>query len=220
MSRFKALISCRLSRAVYLFGAVVVGLHLKRSLCEPTGLPGPSGKFRLIQSTHNSSNHIRQSELETVLMVNRRMFDDMIVTTERRFSALFRFASPSKVNIIANGDIMFDESIHKSMSIDKRSMYALSRHEMGGQIGGADSQDVWIFRGKINDALRKSNISFSLGHPGCDNRIAWEAKQAGYTVSNPSLSIKVWHYHCSLVRTYTQADTVPPPYHLINPSSL
>lgn len=213
------------SLPVYVLATVIlVGvLHLLSSTQVTSPPTGASYEFRLIQSTHNSSNHIRQAELTTVLSVNRLLFNDLVVTTERRFDALLSLLAPNKVNIIANGDIMFDASIYKSKVIDENTMFALSRYEMHGQIvdrGGADSQDVWIFRGQATGALKSRNLSFSLGYQGCDNRFAWEAQQAGYNVTNPSLSIKVWHYHCSSVRTYTPAERVPGPYHLIVPSSL
>lgn len=210
--------------SVCITGSVLlVLLHLQRSPSTTATrlLTDVSSEFRLIQSTHNSSNRLRQVELETVLMVNRRLFKDTVVTAERRFGALLPLFAPNKINILANGDIMFDASIYDSRLIGEKTMFALSRHDMQGHIDrGADSQDVWIFRGQVNDALLNKNLSFSLGYLGCDNRFAWEAKQAGYTVVNPSLSMKVWHYHCSSVRTYTPAERVPPPYHLINPSSL
>jgi hypothetical protein len=76
------------------------------------------------------------------------------------------------------------------------------------------SQDAWIFRGwekpdkfdlvdaKNLDTSRPEKIPFSLGIPGCDNKIVAVLKQIGYGVTNPSVSIKAIHVHQRDHRTY------------------
>lgn len=55
----------------------------------------------------------------------------------------------------------------------------------------------------------------------CDNRIAHELEQMGYTIKNPSKTIQTVHVHLSNVRNYLQDDKpkeiIPPPYKLISP---
>ena len=75
---------------------------------------------------------------------------------------------------------------------------------------GNGSQDSWIFRGKVTIP---KYCDFFLGIPGCDNRIAWELKEVGYLMSNPTLSIRNFHIHESDFRTYSEATVkIPRPY--------
>jgi len=95
------------------------------------------------------------------------------------------------INILANTDIYFDDSLKfcEDMSSDK--CYALSRYENGELFNRPDSQDVWIFNGKPSDI----NCEFLIGVPGCDNRIAYEINKANYKITNPSKLIKTHHLH-------------------------
>ena len=121
---------------------------------------------------------------------------------------------------VANTDIYFDESIQLLDSlVEGMRCAALSRWEPGE--GGryqvrerGDSQDTWVFRGPIRESLRGD---FPVGVRFCDNKIAWEIKEAGYEVSNPSLSIRSYHLHQSSLRSY---DSTQPPEHGIRPPYL
>ena len=129
------------------------------------------------------------------------------------------------ISIIANTDIYFDDyniGLIKS-SIKKDECYALSRWDVqtkGDSIhyNHRDSQDAWIFKGEI----RGVHGDFFIGKPGCDNRIAHEISEAGYTVINPSKTIKSFHLHISGIRNYkrVEAEVIPPPYKLVSPTYL
>jgi hypothetical protein len=123
------------------------------------------------------------------------------------FNAINAVTKPDDINIISNADIIFDETIALTSQLKANECWALSRWEMRIdytkhpeqiQVYG-DSQDCWIFRGKIKP-LSKSD--FPLGKLGCDNRIAYEIQKAGYKISNPSKSVHTWHLHNSNVRGY------------------
>lgn len=113
-----------------------------------------------------------------------------------------KFSSEKSINIISNADIIFDETLSHLDKLKENDCWALSRWEMPllkqEQIYG-DSQDCWIFRGKIKE-LDKAD--FPMGKMGCDNRIAYEIKKAGYNISNPSLTVNTWHVHNTNVRGY------------------
>ena len=141
------------------------------------------------------------------------------------FQAINATVDPEDISIIANLDIFFDETIEQAKRIKENECFALSRweilpngkkNEKQVQVLG-DSQDVWIFKGKVRK-LKKSD--FYLGMLGCDNRIAHELKGAGYNVLNPSKTIKAWHLHNSNIRNYNEHDIIPPPYHRIKPHLL
>jgi glycosyltransferase involved in cell wall biosynthesis len=109
------------------------------------------------------------------------------------------------VNVVANSDIYFDATIRLATQMNADEFYALTRHTIqpdGACVfyGKSNSQDAWILRGK--PARRLFTCLFSPGLPRCDARLAYEAKRAGYVVSNPSLHIKIYHEHHSGVRHY------------------
>jgi len=130
------------------------------------------------------------------------------------------------VNIIANSDIFFDETLEYANRIKEKQCYALTRWEFDGKESrffedvhgtarahcpGHYSQDVWIFRNGCimedceNVIAQRTNrrvydtIKFTIGIPGCDNVIAAKLKTK-YDVSNPSLTIKAHHYHLNQKR--------------------
>ena len=125
-----------------------------------------------------------------------------------RYSDFFEYANGLGAGhkiVVANADIWFDETLSRvrTQRLEKR-LLCLSRWDV--QANGrtlfyycVDSQDAWIFVTPIPHFP----CDFSLGTPGCDNRIAWEAEHAGLEVSNPSLSIRANHLHLSAVRHYS-----------------
>ena len=120
---------------------------------------------------------------------------------------------PGRRVIIANADIYFDQTLAR-----------LDGHDLAGQLlclsrwdvqpdGSARffehpaSQDAWVFQ----TPLREFRCGFHLGLPGCDNRLAWEAAQAGLVVSNPSRSLRACHLHLSGVRRYSERQRLAGP---------
>ncbi len=117
-------------------------------------------------------------------------------------------------SIITNSDIYFDETIDRLTGFNMHNMcFALSRWHFHNPSkielhNEKFSQDVWIFQGKIKPI---GYAHFVMGHPGCDNRIAWELETAGYNMFNPAFDIKCIHYHMSESRNYPSGK-VPKPY--------
>ena len=111
-------------------------------------------------------------------------------------------SEPDDVNIVANSDIRFDETLRHVNKIATDEFYALGRWDVtaGGPVlfDVPYAQDAWVFRGPP----RQFHCDFPMGYPGCDNRLAWEAQQAGYRVLNPARTIRAIHVHGSQVRNY------------------
>lgn len=146
------------------------------------------------------------------------------------------FSTDENINIISNLDIIIPESSlnsnsNKSISDylkDKKCCLALSRWDINYPINysensvlfdRADSQDTWVFIGGVNEIL---SADFTLGLAGCDNSIAYLLENNGYTVLNPSKTIKTYHYHLTDIRNYADIAgnpifRLPPPYKLITP---
>lgn len=182
----------------------------------------------------------RSDELVSCIEKNGQLFDNIFVLVEsgyvptktnniiefpvssrptfrNYFEVINRVSGNDDINIIANSDIYFE-----SLDFDVRhhQCFALTRYECatGAFLNRRDSQDSWIFRGLIRN-VDLMYCSFSLGRPGCDNRIAWELRNAGYEVTNPSLTIKTYHLH-SYPKIHVGSPMVHAPYALLEPATL
>lgn len=121
------------------------------------------------------------------------------------------------INIIANSDIYFDETLKEAEKIKDNECYAICRQGMPQNYWGG-SQDVWVFRGKTRDI----DGSFPIGMPGSDNRLAHMIFKAGYDIKNPMHSIKCWHKHEGDSHYAGRADElrVEKPYRIVIPCEL
>jgi hypothetical protein len=120
---------------------------------------------------------------------------------------------PGRRVIIANADIFFDETLGRLDGYDlSGKLLCLSRWDVWPD-GSAHffehpaSQDAWVFQTPVRDFF----CDFNLGLPGCDNRLAWEAAQAGLVLSNPSRSLRARHLHLSGVRRYSERQRLAGP---------
>lgn len=138
------------------------------------------------------------------------------------FSLVDTYAQ-TEVRAIANSDIFFPvSSMHHYEQLKEGQIWALSRwdelpHKERKHYNHLDSQDTWVWRGDINLSVP---ADFTLGLPGCDNRIAKVLLDSGYEVLNPSLTVQTVHVHNTGHRTYDRSQTVQPPYHLVKPTRL
>ena len=160
-----------------------------------------------------------------------------VINIERRptFRDFFDFIEAEEfsdsINVVANTDIFFlnMQEIDRNLPRLQRgkTCFALSRHEFhlnrpSHLFDQPDTQDTWVFNG--NERLPNvENVNFTMGVAGCDNRLAYELKQAGFEVLNPSRTIKTFHFHDTALRTNADATgqqivRVPPPYHLLHPT--
>ena len=125
------------------------------------------------------------------------------------YRELFSFANRHLAGrrvAISNADIFFDESLEALANCDLcGQLLCLSRWDVQPD-GSARlfehpcSQDAWVFDAPI----REFPCDFHLGVPGCDNRLAAEAQQAGLKISNPARSVRACHLHLSGVRRYSE----------------
>lgn len=176
--------------------------------------------IRLFINKYTDKNPARNKELEKCFAFNQDLFgpENVIIFNSRLpFSDFFAMinlcVNENEISIIANSDIYF-QSLLWLETIKANEVFALSRWEGNTLYDHEDSQDAWIFRGKIKPV---PDCNFGLGIPGCDNAIADRLQRAGYTVLNPSKSIKAIHLHSSNIRNYDRRITVPKPYLLIKP---
>ena len=190
----------------------------------------PQTKIRLFFNYYEDKNPERQKEIDYCLQKNidNNLLDIIILESEKTptynfyFEKINQLTRPDDINIIANSDIFFDSSIGLVSQMQPKEAYVLSRWDWYGEGSIAkhraikNSQDVWIIKGKAENI----DGSFCLGVPFCDNRIAFELSRAGYKVSNPSRSIKTYHFHNSGVRKYRDDERVNGQYLFVEPTSL
>jgi hypothetical protein len=150
---------------------------------------------------------VRPKEFDYCLKKNLMVFDRVInlkgrPTFQEFFANAGRFAED--VNVVANLDIYFDQSIELARWITEDQVYCLTRYEDDGAGNiqtfaqkhyghpGEWSQDAWIFTG-VN--VQKIEANFHLGDRGCDNHLAYLFNEAGLIVQNPSEDIRAIHTH-------------------------
>ena len=173
-----------------------------------------------VLSESKNNDYLSKRNVFTIHILNRPKFNDF-------FNVINNISGDKDINIIANTDIYFDDSL---ILLDKikltDSCFSLTRWDVWKDGRArlteiADSQDCWIFQGKIKDV----SGNFLLGAPGCDNRLAHEITEAGYFISNPSISIKTYHLHISSFRPnssnwFSDDVYIGPPHKYIIPDTL
>jgi len=183
-------------------------------------------QINLFVQVYDCGDIERQYELDTCLENNKALningvpYFNIIEIKERlTFKEIFKLTEqyPDRINIIANSDIFFNETILKVRWLQGKECLALSRWDVNGNTATLfdrkDSQDVWVFNGAVTENIG----NYNLGIPGCDNKIMWELKTVGYSVSNPAKTIHALHLHNSNYRTYTPKDRLLEPFHFIKP---
>lgn len=79
------------------------------------------------------------------------------------------------------------------------------------------SQDAWALRFPFRRV--ETAADYPLGTPGCDNRFAWQLREAGYKVVNPARTVTLLHFHASDERG-PASHRVRGPYLHVKPSRL
>lgn len=153
----------------------------------------------------------------------------IIVKERPSYQDLFEFCNVNlkdQVCIVANADIILDDTLQYFQDVDmEKQFFALSRWEISTDDGknweiqpynNAASQDTWVFKTPV---LTSDSMKYTMGKPGCDNKIAYHMRELGYTCKNPGKKVISIHFHVSNFKTYHwKNDRVPGPYLLIVPS--
>jgi len=152
----------------------------------------------------------------------------ILVDKRPTYQDIFEYCNQNmkdKICIVANADIIFDDTLRYFKSIDmEKVFYAITRWEISTGDGknweiepfdNAASQDAWVFKTPV---LTSDDMDYTMGVPGCDNKIAYHMRDLGYVCRNPGKKVITIHFHISNFRTYSPTDDrVPGPYLLIAP---
>lgn len=179
--------------------------------------------INLFFNIYHTEDALRRNEINHCLKMNKKVFDRVILVEGRpTFAELFEMSKefPDDINVFCNSDIYFP-SVSLLNNIKENEFWCLTRWDIkkGKEVffNRRDSFDSFIFRGAIKNGV---NIPYPAGLWGVDNRIAYEASKVGYTVTNPSWSVKTIHMHAVDKRNHTRTteNTCPPPYSVIEPT--
>jgi len=143
--------------------------------------------------------------------------------TRMSFRTFLEFATdPDCAYILGNLDIELGPDIGRCRMLPEREMWALTRWEGAEPPDylGRASQDTWVVRGGSYPQAILDGCNFPLGLPGCDNAFAGRMVEFGWKVLNPCYSIRTWHHHASMVRTYLPEERIPRPYFHPDPQGL
>tara|TARA_A100001201_G_scaffold101167_2_gene86868 strand:- start:913 stop:2886 length:1974 start_codon:yes stop_codon:yes gene_type:complete len=125
------------------------------------------------------------------------------------------------VNVFANADITFDESIQTLNAWvggnRRKRIVCLSRHNIvdGKAVLHENphwSQDAWAISGEdLGEIDFLESLAIPTGKYRCDNKVAYEFAVNGWDLFNPCkcqsmLQVKCFHHHESNVRTYDKKD--------------
>jgi len=185
-------------------------------------------KYKLFISYWKSPNDVRNDEIITTINTNitSKLFDEIyifvgddmpsivksdIVKYELNLDMLSDFlrfienrTDSNSINVIANSDILFDETLKLADDIADDEIYTITRYEDDGLLHNptcsfGTSQDCWLYKGNFKIIINNFNYSF-FGKIGCDGKFAYDLITTGYKVKNPCKSIKIHHNHKSDLR--------------------
>lgn len=144
------------------------------------------------------------------------------ISRRPNFSDFYDYLDPDGYNLLSNNDIWFDQSLRKVkwLSPGPYDLLGLTRTEADGSLfreKNGDSQDSWLFLGKAEPL---KSCTFSMGMPGCENRLALLFFKKRYRVLNPSRVIRTRHQHLSNQRSYVRTDRLSGDYLLTKPVGL
>jgi hypothetical protein len=185
--------------------------------------------IHLVINTYPETKPERKIELDRCLAGNRALgFVNIIEhysVARSVFADLFNIgcvrASKDDIIIVANVDVLFDDTLRMVEGIPDNEAWVLSRwvpDNKGNLIAPAPRYQCCQDSFMVRMPMRKVQLNFPIGHPGSDNRICAEFKNVGYKVRNPSLTIRSIHHHCDTGRTYPYRISTP--YLFVEPEKL
>lgn len=138
------------------------------------------------------------------------------------FRDFYEALDPDGFNLLSNNDIAFDSTLGalRLLRPGPYDLLVLSRREADGKLfreNKGDSQDSWLFHGR---AAPLKECPFTMGVPGCENRLAFLFFRNRYRVLNPARCIRAQHLHASNARPYKPTDRLAGDYLSTRPVGL
>lgn len=161
---------------------------------------------------------LTEEQFDLLQFPNNEKIVQVIIGERLTFERAFRYANEADpageyVWVLSNADIYFDERLQCLLDVRiDNVVFALTRHDVqdDGSIKLVDEsfahgcQDAWFFKSPL--PMDRMFAGFSLGIPGCDNRIAYEFIHAGYKVINPAYLLRALHLDLTRKRDIRERD--------------
>lgn len=188
--------------------------------------------------------NIRNRHITKVHLLNERIYKNKeigctsakLVQTDigkrLKYSDILQYVADRDIRgyiVMANADILFDSTLENLLYSDihlRKKMYAQLRYEYNAidpsqsRIFGPrfDSQDAWIFHTRFGiEEKQRKMFAFPMGMPGCDNKLIYLFRILGFDVLNDPAFIRIYHYHTSTQRNYTEKDAIKQPWGTVLP---
>jgi len=197
-----------------------------------------NNKINLTVGYYKNDNILRSAEIDLCLKLNciNQLFNKIIIVNETMIDIPFidkndnriiiinnpnrltykdffnysnQYTSENTINILINSDIVIGGNfylLYENMQLNE--LYFLTRYDINkyGQISLCHllGCDTWIWKNCIN-----CNVgNYYLGKPYCDFKLAYELYKIGYTIKNPSLTLKTYHIHNINIRNYNDSEKI------------
>ncbi len=167
---------------------------------------------------NESEESFHNNNVTDIKIASRPLFKDV-------FEKVSLYSKDNDINVIINSDCFLDtDDTLKLNQIGQNEAWCILRTEIKSinpfklnkklnkrnlRKHSGDMQDGWVFVGKPKQGMW---LNFHLGTPGCDNRLAYEFQNVGYSIKNPGIKLKLYHFHNTKIRTYSELERVPEPY--------
>ena len=148
------------------------------------------------------AKNIRNRHIDRIVLVatsgaehrNKFASDKVLwLDMEKRSRPTFRNFDPNTtshedLNILANGDIFFDDSLAKLRDFDLPGVFvALTRWEHKNERHVVDENERGLARqlglSAVDEAVFRRSLT--MGRWWCDTHLTWELRRAGFRVGNP-----------------------------------
>jgi hypothetical protein len=144
--------------------------------------------FQDYTSTNKYFDYLNNSKITIIPVTKRQTYLD--------FTKYINLNLRHEINIIANTDIWFDDSINNLKYINfNNTMVCLTRYDSCKNYAfhteTGVSHDAWIFNAPIKEAY----YEIVMGVLGCDSYFNQICKEIGYRILCPSYDIKCYHEH-------------------------
>jgi hypothetical protein len=171
-------------------------------------------------TTHNINGYI-------VIMNSDIFIDDTIerlhtcdISQKKAAYALLRYEYTNDMKPLSSCKLFGSSQIHQIASKKHRlSLSFITSFKPGLKLEPRiNSQDSWIFHTNyIPSSKELVTMDFSMGVPGCDNKLIYLLKVFGYQIYNDPHHIRTYHNHASNIRTYDNGSRLSQPYFSIIP---
>jgi mannosyltransferase OCH1-like enzyme len=187
-----------------------------------TQLYNPNDSFRLkeildcLKINVNNDNideiHLfveNKNDYELINNIDKKKIKFVLTNNRLKYKTVFDYTNnlnKSDIYILSNSDIYFDDTLKNLDNLNFNNLFlSLTRinetvnkkNNFKHQPNSAGSQDVWIWKGKLNISDDKiyNNDGITMGIGGCDLKLNYIIENSGYNLKNYCKLVNCFHKH-------------------------